>query len=210
MHSRGPFLVVAPLSTIGHWKRELEEWTDFNTVLYYEPTNGKAARQVIRETEFGFGNNGYRGRPVKFNVLLTTYEVLQSDISDLEGIRWKVLVIDEAHRLKNRNSKTLECLNQVISERRILLTGTPIQNSTGELFTLLQYTEPTVFNNSEQFYQKFGDLKEASQVMDLQEIIKPYVLRRLKDAVEKSIPPKEETIMDVYIFGTYYFILRLN
>lgn len=195
----GPFLVVAPLSTIGHWKREFEEWADFNVILYYEPSQGKQARQVIREHEFRVKDNatGYRGRALRFHVLLTTYEVVQSDIQELSEIKWRVCVIDEAHRLKNRASRTLETLSTLQIDRRILLTGTPIQNSIGELYTLLHFTEPSHFSNEHEFNSKFGDLQNATQVAELQEVIRPFVMRRLKEAVEKSIPPKEETIIDI-------------
>lgn len=86
---------------------------------------------------------------------------------------------------------------QRVPPRRILLTGTPIQNSTEELWTLLNYIAPFEFYSLEAFMEKFGDLKDSSQVEELQEVIRPYVLRRMKENVEKSIPPKEETIIDI-------------
>ena len=80
--------------------------------------------------------------------------------------------------------------------RRLLLTGTPIQNNTLELFTLLSFLEPDVFTNAEVFTHHFGNLQDSEQVRQLQERIRPYVLRRMKESVEKSIPAKQETIVE--------------
>lgn len=190
---RGPFLVVVPLSTIQHWKREVDTWTEMNAVVYYEPVNGKLNRAIIREHEFYYpGTNR-----VKFQVLITTYETIIADVEELLQIFWEQIIVDEGHRLKNKNAKLVRCLLRLNIKRRMLLTGTPIQNNTEELWTLLNYVEPEVFFSSEEFLSRFGELKEASQVEDLQREIRPYVLRRMKENVEKSIPPKEETIIDI-------------
>merc|ERR1719471_2295137 len=80
---RGPFLIVAPLSTLGHWKREVEGWTDLNVVVYHDSVQGSKSREMIRNKEFFYKN----GRKVKFNILLTTYEVILSDAEWIAGIR---------------------------------------------------------------------------------------------------------------------------
>ena len=82
-------------------------------------------------------------------------------------------------------------------KRILLLTGTPIQNNTEELFTLLNYIEPEKFNSVQIFLQNFGDLNRAEQVEKLHESLKPYLLRRMKEDVEASIPPLMETIVDI-------------
>ena len=79
----------------------------------------------------------------------------------------------------------------------MLLTGTPIQNNTKELFTLLNYIEPDNFPNFEQFMAKYGDLKTKDQVDSLHTLLRPHFLRRLKDEVEDEIPPLKETVIDV-------------
>ena len=81
--------------------------------------------------------------------------------------------------------------------RILLLTGTPIQNNTKELFTLLNYLEPEHFSNFDKFMDKYGQLKSADQVEQLHKILKPHFLRRLKDEVEDSIPPLKETVIEV-------------
>lgn len=190
---KGPFLVVVPLSTIEHWMREAREWTEMNTVLYYEPVNGKVNRAIIREYDFYYPGT----TKTKFHTIVTTYETLLADIDELETIHWEQIVIDEGHKLKNKNSKIVKTLSRLNVSRRLLLTGTPIQNNTHELWTLLNYIEPENFFSAEEFSEKFGDLKHGEQVEALQIEIRPYVLRRMKETVEKSIPPKEETIIDI-------------
>jgi len=190
-HLVGPFLVVVPLGTISHWKREFENWTDFNTLVYHDAVRGKETRRLIRETEWYYAGT----KQVKFNVMITTYEVLIGDIEELSTLPWLQVVVDEGHRIKNKSSKILEALQLLNCNRRLLLTGTPIQNSTAELFTLMNFLEPDVFVSEEIFQQQFGNLQESEQVQRLQEHLRPYVLRRMKEAVEKSIPPKEETIV---------------
>ena len=103
----------------------------------------------------------------------------------------------QGHRLKNKSSRMLEAFNVIGGERRILLTGTPIQNSTAELFTLLNFVEPRVFASEAEFAAKFGVLTRSAQVAELQDLIRPFMLRRMKETVETSIPSKEETIIDI-------------
>jgi len=110
-HSKGPFLVSAPLSTIINWEREFETWApDFYVVTYI---GDKDSRTVIRENEISFDEGAVRAGPkacrikgtVKFHVLLTSYELIAIDAACLGSVEWSVLVVDEAHRLKNNQSR---------------------------------------------------------------------------------------------------------
>lgn len=121
--------------------------------------------------------------------------------------RWRALVVDEAHRLKNSKSRLFADLGTVPRDFCLLLTGTPLQNSTEELWALLNFCERESFASKELFTRQFGQLTDAKQVRDLHGILKPYLLRRVKEDVEKSLPPKEETILEVAltpIQKTYY------
>jgi chromodomain-helicase-DNA-binding protein 7 len=193
---RGPFLVVAPLSTIPNWQREFEAWTDMNVVVYH---GSSASRNMLTEYEVLFKDT--KGNPIKdmqkFNVLITTFEIIISDVMELRPFNWRLCVIDEAHRLKNRNCKLLEGLRLLNLEHRVLLSGTPLQNNVNELFSLLNFLEPTQFASAESFLQDFGQLKSETEVQKLQVLLKPMMLRRLKEDVEKSIAPKEETVIEV-------------
>ncbi|XP_067128566.1 LOW QUALITY PROTEIN: chromodomain-helicase-DNA-binding protein 7-like [Centruroides vittatus] len=191
-----PFLVIAPLSTIGNWQREFETWTDLNAITYH---GSSASRNMIQEYEMYYKNEkGERILEVyKFQVMITTFEIVLSDCLELREIPWRCVIIDEAHRLKNRNCKLLEGLRLLNTEHRVLLTGTPLQNNVEELFSLLNFLEPNRFVSTEAFLEEFGELKTEGQVEKLKALLKPMMLRRLKEDVEKSLAPKEETIVEV-------------
>ena len=213
---RGPFLVVAPLSTIPHWERTFANWTDLNTIVFH---GSASSRSVCQNYEFNyFDENHNKITPIappgynksnlmarrafnqcKFDVLITTYEMAMSGSSVLKAIsNWRVIIVDEAHRLKNKSSKVGEVLKTFNLEHRVLLTGTPIQNSLEELWSILNFLDPRRFpdGNEKEFLAEF-DLRSAADVQKLQEVLKPLMLRRLKEDVEKSIPLKSETIIEV-------------
>ena len=133
----------------------------------------------------------------KFNVLITTYEILMSDASLLSKIQWRYICVDEAHRLKNNKCKLINILRTFEWNHMTLLTGTPLQNNTEELWTLLNVVDPVKFQSQEDFLIKYGNLKETHQVEELHKILRPYLLRRMKEDVEKSIAAKEEIIIEV-------------
>uniref|UniRef100_A0A7M4FJM1 Chromodomain-helicase-DNA-binding protein 7 n=1 Tax=Crocodylus porosus TaxID=8502 RepID=A0A7M4FJM1_CROPO len=192
----GPFLVIAPLSTIPNWEREFRTWTELNVVVYH---GSQASRRTIQLYEMYFKDP--QGRVIKgsykFHAIITTFEMILTDCPELRNIPWRCVVIDEAHRLKNRNCKLLEGLKMMDLEHKVLLTGTPLQNTVEELFSLLHFLEPARFPSETTFMQEFGDLKTEEQVQKLQAILKPMMLRRLKEDVEKNLAPKEETIIEV-------------
>lgn len=150
----------------------------------------------------------------KFQVLITTFEVILSDNQELSTLSWKACVIDEAHRLKNRNCKLIEGLRVLKFDHIVLLSGTPLQNSVEELYSLLNFLEPDRFHSPEEFLRDFGDLKTEAQVDKLKAVLKPMMLRRLKEDVEKSLAPKEETIIEVELTNVqkkyYRAILEKN
>ncbi|KAE9112912.1 Chromodomain-helicase-DNA-binding protein 6 [Phytophthora fragariae] len=194
---RGPFLIVAPLSLIVQWQNECETWTTMNCVVYHG--NG-GSRDIIRDYEFHYLDENLRPerkKSYRFNILVTTYEVAIKDIAVLSKIHWRCLVVDEAHRLKNQSSRLVEQMRSLRRDHCVLLTGTPLQNKTEELWALLNFLDGKSFPSVSDFLDKFGDLHEAQQVADLHKMLKPYLLRRVKEDVEKSLPPKEETIVEV-------------
>jgi chromodomain-helicase-DNA-binding protein 7 len=200
---KGPFLVVAPLSTLQHWKRTVEDWSTMNCVLYYDQ-NGVEGRMNCRNYEWYTVDISMKGTLVqsseitKFNVLITSYEVFLQDINNtLINLPFQHIIIDEAHRLKNHNAKILTSLKRLPCERILLLTGTPIQNNTMELWTLLNFIEPVKFYSSSKFLSEYGDLSNVEQIDKLHQVLRPYLLRRMKEDVEKSIPPLQETIIDI-------------
>uniref|UniRef100_A0A8C3ADK0 Chromodomain helicase DNA binding protein 6 n=1 Tax=Cyclopterus lumpus TaxID=8103 RepID=A0A8C3ADK0_CYCLU len=196
MGIRGPFLIIAPLSTITNWEREFRMWTNLNVIVYH---GSQISRQMILQYEMFYRDPQGNTMPgvLKFQGLITTFEMIMADCPELRKLHWRCVVIDEAHRLKNRNCKLLEGLKLMNLEHKVLLTGTPLQNSVEELFSLLNFLEPLQFPSESTFLEEFGDLKTDEQVKKLQAILKPMMLRRLKDDVEKNLAPKEETIIEV-------------
>ncbi|XP_011605019.2 chromodomain-helicase-DNA-binding protein 3 isoform X4 [Takifugu rubripes] len=204
-HTKGPFLVSAPLSTIINWEREFEMWApDFYVVTY---TGDKDSRAIIRENEFCFDDTAVkagkktfklrREAPIKFHVLLTSYELVTIDQTALKSIEWACLVVDEAHRLKNNQSKFFRRLNDYKIDHKLLLTGTPLQNNLEELFHLLNFLTPNRFNNLEGFLEEFADISKEDQIKKLHDLLGPHMLRRLKADVFKNMPSKTELIVRV-------------
>lgn len=142
----------------------------------------------------------HANNPWMAEVVLTTPELLcADDYTELTAIDWEVVCVDEAHRLKNHNSKFAVNLrdNKFNFRHKILLTGTPIQNSMKELFALLNFVSAHQFGCCKTFLQKYGEMTTKDIMDELHEEIRPFILRRLKEDVEKSVPPKEETLIEV-------------
>ena len=150
----------------------------------------------------------YKGksrRLLKFHLLITTYDDLIKDYEELAEVPWRAVVVDEAHRLRNVNSKLIDCMRNICAkgqiaygyQHRLLMTGTPLQNNTQELWSLLNFIEPAKFPDWERFAQSFGVIQTQEQVELLQRRISPHIIRRVKEDVAKDIPPKMETIIDV-------------
>uniref|UniRef100_A0A4W5K846 Chromodomain helicase DNA binding protein 9 n=1 Tax=Hucho hucho TaxID=62062 RepID=A0A4W5K846_9TELE len=193
---RGPFLIIAPLSTIANWEREFRTWTHLNVIVYH---GSMVSRQMLQQYEmYSRDPQGCVVRGAyKFHALITTFEMILGGCPELNAIEWRCVIIDEAHRLKNKNCKLLEGFKLMNLEHKVLLTGTPLQNTVEELFSLLHFLEPQSFPSENTFMLEFGDLKTEEQVQKLQAILKPMMLRRLKEDVEKKLAPKEETIIEV-------------
>lgn len=220
--SKGPFLVVAPLSTLDNWRSELLRWTNLRLCVYHDAQKGDLARKIIRRycwpaphqrsVNDSSATAATTNRqtleflpppsPAQFHVLLTSYEVAINDCHHLQRFQWHSMVIDEGHRLKNSGSALFDALQRLHCPRRVLLTGTPIQNNTSELFNLLHFLEPANFHSSRDFETRFGSLTSMEQVEELQRRIRPYILRRLKAQVERSIPPKDEIVIDIELTAT--------
>lgn len=115
----------------------------------------------------------------------------------LKHVPFMYTIVDEAHRLKNQKAKILTLMKEHPCKNILLLTGTPVQNNTKELFSLLNYIEPEKFSDEVEFENRFGNLTKKEQVDELYKLIHPHFLRRMKDEVEFSIPPLNETIIEV-------------
>lgn len=186
-----PALIVAPLSTIVHWVREFRNWTDLRVLTYHGSIVG---RNIINEYEFSVKTGNISVR--LFDVLITTYEMAMAGADHLMQFEYGVAIFDEAHRLKNTTSKAATCLRNFSISHKVLLSGTPIQNNLNELWALFNFIDPQRFDNLTNFLDEFK-MEKTEDVEKLQNVLKPLMLRRMKEDVEKSIPTKEETIIEV-------------
>ncbi|KAF3817999.1 hypothetical protein GH733_014871 [Mirounga leonina] len=203
----GPFLIVVPLSTLTSWQREFEIWApEINVVVYI---GDLMSRNTIREYEWIHSQT----KRLKFNALITTYEILLKDKTVLGSINWAFLGVDEAHRLKNDDSLLYKTLIDFKSHHRLLITGTPLQNSLKELWSLLHFIMPEKFEFWEDFEEDHGKGRENGY-QSLHKVLEPFLLRRVKKDVEKSLPAKVEQILRVEMSALqkqyYKWILTRN
>ncbi|CAG4978576.1 unnamed protein product [Parnassius apollo] len=203
----GPFLCVVPLSTMTAWQREFEQWApDINVVTYIGDV---ISRDIIRQFEWSFASS----KRLKFNAILTTYEILLKDRQFLRSFSWACLLVDEAHRLKNDDSLLYKALKEFETNHRLLVTGTPLQNSLKELWALLHFIMPYKFESWEEFEKDHEDAATKGYEK-LHKQLEPFILRRQKKDVEKSLPAKVEQILRVEMTAIqkqyYKWILTKN
>ncbi|RCH87009.1 hypothetical protein CU098_000744, partial [Rhizopus stolonifer] len=185
---KGPHLVVVPKSTLHNWLNEFKKWVpDFDAFVFHGDKDTRA--QLIKD----------RIQPGKFEICITSYEICLLEKSQFKKVKWQYIIIDEAHRIKNENSMLSQLVRILQSRNRLLITGTPLQNNLHELWALLNFLLPDVFSSSEVFDEWFekqgGDQKKV--VEQLHKVLRPFLLRRIKSDVEKSLLPKKE--INVYV-----------
>ncbi|XP_023574594.1 probable global transcription activator SNF2L1 isoform X2 [Octodon degus] len=180
----GPHMVLVPKSTLHNWMNEFKRWVPSLRVICF--VGDKDMRAAFIRDEM---------MPGEWDVCVTSYEMVIKEKSVFKKFHWRYLVIDEAHRIKNEKSKLSEIVREFKSTNRLLLTGTPLQNNLHELWALLNFLLPDVFNSADDFdswfdtKNCFGDQKLVER---LHAVLKPFLLRRIKTDVEKSLPPKKE------------------
>jgi ATP-dependent DNA helicase len=217
---QGPFLIVSPLSVVSNWTVELSTFAPSLTFVAY--VGDKAHRQKLRRKSLK-----------KFNVVVTSYEISLVDFPYLKNTSWSYLVVDEGHRLKNANCMLFTKLKALHVSNRLLLTGTPLQNNLAELWSLLNFILPDVFHDFATFQSYFNfsefetlvdgntskENKEKTEafntlismeirkalVNNLHTILKPFILRRLKQDV-LNLPPKREYIVYSYLSPLQSFL----
>mmetsp|Transcript_46834 Transcript_46834/g.53157 ORF Transcript_46834/g.53157 Transcript_46834/m.53157 type:complete len:1469 (+) Transcript_46834:105-4511(+) len=191
----GPHLIIVPKSTLSNWMNELARWAPTLKAVKFH--GDKASREEMIETILC---PGQKDSERSWHVCVTTYEICNIEKNTFLKFAFSYLIIDEAHRLKNEASMFSKTVRTFETRYRILLTGTPLQNSLHELWALLNFLVPDVFANSEQFDEWFNlDIEDDDEknrlISQLHKILRPFMLRRLKKEVEKSLPQKHETIL---------------
>ena len=184
----GPHLIVVPKSTLDNWKREFAMWIPDIDVLILQGQKDER-HQLIND----------RLIDEKFDVCITSYEMILREKAHLKKFAWEYIIIDEAHRIKNEESSLAQIIRLFNSRNRLLITGTPLQNNLHELWALLNFLLPDVFGDSEAFDHWFNNQGANSDtvVQQLHRVLRPFLLRRVKSDVEKSLLPKKE--LNLYI-----------
>uniref|UniRef100_A0A452TYX0 Chromodomain-helicase-DNA-binding protein 1-like n=1 Tax=Ursus maritimus TaxID=29073 RepID=A0A452TYX0_URSMA len=187
LNDEGPFLILCPLSVLSNWTEEMERFAPGLSCITY--AGDKEERAHIQQD---------LKQESRFHVLLTTYEICLKDSSFLKSFPWSVLVVDEAHRLKNQSSLLHKTLSEFSAVFSLLLTGTPIQNSLQELYSLLSFVEPDLFPKEQvgDFVQHYQDIeKESESASELHKLLQPFLLRRVKAEVATELPKKTEVVI---------------
>lgn len=201
----GPHLVVVPTSVILNWEMEFKKWLPgFKIMTYY------GSPKERKEKRSGWSKDN------AFHVCITSYQLVLQDQNAFRRKQWQYLILDEAHHIKNFRSQRWQVLLNFNSKRRLLLTGTPLQNNLMELWSLLYFLMPNGvsqdmpigFANLKEFQEWFShpvdrmieggqqqDAESRAAIQKLHTVLRPYLLRRLKADVEKQMPQKHEHIV---------------
>ncbi|XP_067992869.1 SWI/SNF-related matrix-associated actin-dependent regulator of chromatin subfamily A containing DEAD/H box 1 isoform X1 [Melanerpes formicivorus] len=195
--NKGPHLIVVPASTLDNWIREVHLWCpDLNVLFYY------GSQEERKHLRVDISN-----KVVDFNVIITTYNSAISSSEDrglFRRLKLDYAIFDEGHMLKNMSSVRYQHLMTINAKNRLLLTGTPVQNNLLELMSLLNFVMPHMFSSStseirRMFSSKTKNAEEQSiyekqRIAHAKQIIKPFILRRVKDEVLKQLPAKKDLV----------------
>lgn len=222
----GPFLIAAPASVLPNWQRELARWApELRVASYCGPAPDRERSFLSQMRKSRDSRTGFA-----FDVALTTYEYLmgRDDRPRLASLPWRYIIVDEGHRLKNSGCKLNAELAHYKAAHRLLLTGTPLQNDVRELWSLLNFLQPDLFDSADDFDAWFGgamrrsgvdpasaatagedsdaeaDAEHAALLTEeevlivtsrLHQVLRPFMLRRLKESVAGELPEKREVVL---------------
>lgn len=203
----GPFLVIAPASTLHNWQQEIAKFVPNLKVLPY--WGSAKDRKILRK--FWDRKHVTYNKDSPFHVLVTSYQIVVADTPYFQKVKWQYMILDEAQAIKSSSSSRWKALLGFHCRNRLLLTGTPIQNNMQELWALLHFIMPSLFDSHDEFSEWFSkDIENHAQsnsklnedqLRRLHMILKPFMLRRIKKHVQKELGDKIEE--DVYCDLTY-------
>nr|GMC58676.1 protein CHROMATIN REMODELING 19 [Ipomoea batatas] len=197
----GPHLIVCPASLLENWERELKKWCpDFTVLQYHGASRSAYSKDLSYQAKAGL--------PPKFNVILVCYSLFErhsaqqkDDRKVLKRWRWSCVLMDEAHALKDKNSYRWKNLMSVArnANQRLMLTGTPLQNDLHELWSMLEFMMPDLFETGDVDLKKLLNAEDKELIARIKSILGPFILRRLKSDVMKQLVPKIQKIHYVYM-----------
>ncbi|UYI26594.1 SNF2-like protein [Encephalitozoon cuniculi] len=179
-------LIILPKSTLANWKREFRKFMpNYKVRVFYS-----SRKEMRKEAEEIMSS--------RWDACLTTYEMCINARSILNTVKWSYIVIDEAHRIKNEHSLLSKIVRIFSCDHRLLITGTPLQNNVHELWALLNFIVPEIFNDAEKFesYVMNIDEGDGEAIRRIRSVLQLFFLRREKIDVEVSLPPKK--IVNLY------------
>ncbi|KAJ3622532.1 hypothetical protein MTP99_003037 [Tenebrio molitor] len=190
----GPHLIVVPTSVMLNWEMECKKWSPaFKILTYY----GTQKERKMKRTGWT--------KPNAFHICITSYKLVIQDHQSFRRKKWKYLILDEAQNIKNFKSQRWQLLLNFQTQQRLLLTGTPLQNNLMELWSLMHFLMPNVFQSHREFKEWFsnpvtGMIEGNSEyneniIKRLHKVLRPFLLRRLKSEVEKQMPKKYEHVI---------------
>ncbi|PUE07516.1 DEAD/DEAH box helicase [Limnohabitans sp. WS1] len=184
-----PALIVAPVSLLGNWQREAARFCP----------------SLTTHVHHGLTRHGEVADLRAYDVVITAYSLLSRDRELWVSMAWHVLVLDEAQNIKNANSYAAQTVSEIPAQHRLCLSGTPIENHLGELWSQFHFLMPGFLGSQKRFTELFRNPIErhgdAGRMTQLRDRITPFMLRRTKDLVASELPPKIETLMPVLLSG---------
>ncbi len=197
----GPSLVVAPTSVSTNWMSEVRRFTPTINIKQF---TGKDREKSINELG-------------KFDLLITTYTLLQQENELLSSITWQAIILDEAQAIKNSATKRSQAAMSLQARFKLITTGTPIENHLGELWNLFHFINPGLLGSLNSFNERFAIPIERYQDREarrkLKTLIRPFILRRIKSQVLEELPSRTEVTLDVEMSpeeSHFYEALRQN
>lgn len=176
-------LIIMPTSLIYNWLTEAKKFTPKLKILAHTGTNRN--KDVAN-----FAN---------YDIIITTYGVTRVDVDELKNFYFNYVILDESQNIKNPASKSFKAVRSLKSKHRLILSGTPVENSVSDLWSQLTFLNPGLLGTQafffEEYVQAIEKKKDEEKARKLQTIIKPFVLRRTKEQVAAELPPKTEQVI---------------
>ena len=199
--SDGPSLVVAPTSVSSNWQSEVRRFTPTIKVKLF---TGRDREKSIRSLG-------------KFDLLITTYTLLQQEHELLSSVQWQAIILDEAQAIKNSSTKRSQAAMALSARFKLITTGTPIENHLGELWNLFNFINPGLLGSLNSFNERFAipieRFHDREAKLQLKKLIRPFILRRIKSQVLEELPLRTEVTLEVEMSAeeaVFYEALRQN